>query len=291
MTYLLALICFTGAAMLASYSWLASRKAAVAMGDILTRRVDFSKLPSAWFRLWYPLLRPLAPLFQSFALRDYRAKMDLELVRAGIAEVITVNHLLAMKVVMAVLVPVLLRVIFDIVSNPAVFVVVMALSYFIPDHLVGDLRKQREKKILRALPGAVDTLSLSVEAGLEFLIALQRLIERSLSGPLRDELATVLSDIRLGTARSHALKGFARRVEVPEVSSFVSVLVQADALGASIGPVLQQQAERMRVERFQRAEKEGAKASQKILFPLVLCIFPAVLIVVLGPVVLKFVYQ
>jgi tight adherence protein C len=66
--------------------------------------------------------------------------------------------------------------------------------------------------------------------------------------------------------------------------------VQADALGASIGPVLQQQAERMRVERFQRAEKEGAKASQKILFPLVLCIFPAVLIVILGPVALNFIY-
>jgi tight adherence protein C len=77
---------------------------------------------------------------------------------------------------------------------------------------------------------------------------------------------------------------------MPEVSSFVSVLVQADALGASIGPVLQAQAERMRTERFQRAEREGAKASQKILFPLVLFIFPSVLIVIIGPVVLNFIY-
>ena len=100
----------------------------------------------------------------------------------------------------------------------------------------------------------------------------------------------MLNDIRLGTSRGDALKAFATRVEIPDVSSFVSVLVQADALGASIGPVLQSQAERMRTERFQRAEREGAKASQKILFPLVLFIFPAVLLVIVSPVVLTFIY-
>ena len=85
-----------------------------------------------------------------------------------------------------------------------------------------------------------------------------------------------MGHVRLGTPRAEALKAFATRVEIPEVSSFVSVLVQADMLGASIGPVLQSQAVRMRVERFQRAEKEGARATQKILIPLVLFIFPAV---------------
>ena len=75
---------------------------------------------------------------------------------------------------------------------------------------------------------------------------------------------------------------------MPDVGSFVSVLVQADQLGASIGECCEQQAERMRSQRFQRAEQEGARASQKMLFPLVLFIFPAVLIVILGPVVLQF---
>lgn len=104
-------------------------------------------------------------------------------------------------------------------------------------------------------------------------------------------MATIINDIRLGTSRADALKGFAARVPIPEVSSFVSMLVQADMLGASIGPVLQQQAERMRVERFQRAEKAGARATQKILVPLVLFIFPAVLIVLIGPVALQFLSQ
>ena len=163
-------------------------------------------------------------------------------------------------------------------------------AFYLPDKIVTSLRKKREKQIVRALPGAVDVLSLSVEAGLEFLLALQRQVERGLPGALRDELATILNDIRLGKSRAEALKSFATRVEMPEISSFVSVLVQADALGASIGPVLKMQAERMRVERFQRAEREGARASQKILFPLVLFIFPSVLIVILGPVILQFIY-
>ena len=138
--------------------------------------------------------------------------------------------------------------------------------FFLPDRFVSDLRKTRERQILRALPGAVDVLSLSVEAGLEFLTAMQRLVERGGTGPLRDELTTVLNDIRIGQSRAEALKAFAQRVEIAEVSSFVSVMVQADMLGASIGPVLRQQAERMRVERFQRAEKAGARATQRSCF-------------------------
>jgi tight adherence protein C len=195
-----------------------------------------------------------------------------------------------MKVITAVATPVVLSFLFDLFKSTPFFLLGILGGFYLPDRLVADLRKSRERQIVRALPGAVDVLSLSVEAGLEFLLAIQRLVERRRFGPLRDELTTVLNDIRLGTSRAEALKAFAARVEMPEVSSFVSVLVQADALGASIGPVLQAQAERMRTERFQRAEREGAKASQKILFPLVLFIFPSVLLVIIGPVVLNFIY-
>ncbi len=284
------LLLWGGAVATGCYAWLSNRKPAIAMSALLVARPDLSRVPSAWFKLWFPAMHATAPLFRGLSLPSYRARMTTELARAGLGEAITVNHVLAMKAMMTVLMPWVLSHVFDALGNPAVYLVVSGLVFYLPDKMVTDLRKTRNRQILRALPGAVDTLSLSVEAGLEFLIALQRLVERSLAGPLRDELATVLSDIRLGTARSQALKALAARLEMPEMSSFVSVLVQADALGASIGPVLQQQAERMRVERFQRAEKEGAKATQKILFPLVLCIFPAVLIVVLGPVVLQFIY-
>jgi tight adherence protein C len=240
--------------------------------------------------LTYPATDRLAVFFQRLKWTNYRTKMAVELKRAGLGQAITVDHLLAMKVLTAIVLPLMATRLFGIFSNPAVFVLAAIGAFYLPDRLVADQRKSREREILRSLPGAVDVLSLSVEAGLEFLTAMQRLVERGGMGALRDEMATILNDIRLGKSRGEALKSFAQRIEIPEVSSFVSVLVQADMLGASIGPVLQQQAERMRVERFQRAEKAGAKATQKILFPLVLFIFPAVLIVIIGPVALQFVY-
>jgi tight adherence protein C len=259
-------------------------------GGLAIRRVEVARMPSVIFRLLFPLLDRLAPLFKRLTWPKYRTKAAVELQRAGLAEFMGVDHLLAAKVLSAVLTPLLVSQIFVIFANPLMFVLAGFGGFLLPDRLAADLRKARERKIVRTLPGAVDALSLSVEAGLEFLIAIQRLVERGRTGPLRDELATILNDIRLGKSRSEALKAFSARVEIPEVSSFVSVLVQADTLGASIGPVLQSQAERMRVERFQRAEKAGARASQKILFPLVLFIFPAVLIIIMGPVVLQMVY-
>ena len=108
--------------------------------------------------------------------------------------------------------------------------------------------------------------------------------------PLADELSLMLREIRLGTTRSDGLRNLAERCGVPEVSSFSSVLIQADRLGASIGTVLRAQADLMRAERFQRAEKAGARASSIILVPLVLFILPAALLVTVGPVLLRFIY-
>ena len=284
----IALATFFVAAVLFLYNIAPVGDTVAARGLVVHR--DKSHLP-IYLKLPYPLMDVLAPVMRFIKWQSYRDRTTLLLQRAGIAEVVTVDHLLAMKVLSAIFVPLLTSQVFVLFQNPALFAMAAFGGFILPDQLVNDMRKKREKKLVRALPGSVDVLSLSVEAGLEFLMAIRRLVERGSPGPLRDELATILNDIRLGQSRSDAMKSFAKRVEIPEVSSFVSVLVQADALGASIGPVLAQQAERMRTERFQRAEKEGAKASQKILFPLVLCIFPAVLLVILGPVALTFIYQ
>ena len=265
------------------------RRAGGARGP-LAERAPLSQSHPLWLRVLFPLLQVLAPLFRVVGWPRYREKATVAIQRAALADVLTVNQLLALKVVAAVAVPIVLALVFEMFRNYGMFALAVAGGFFLPDWLVADVRKKREHQIIRALPGAVDSLSLLVEAGLEFLMAIQRWVERRRAGPLRDELATVLNDIRLGNSRSEALKAFAARLEIPDVTSFVSVLVQADTLGASIGPVLQSQAERMRVERFQRAEVAGARASQKILFPLVLFIFPAVLIVIVGPVALSFIY-
>jgi tight adherence protein C len=164
------------------------------------------------------------------------------------------------------------------------------LFSFVPDLLLRDMVSKRQQDIIRALPFSVDLLTLVVEAGLDFSQGLQRVVERGRSGPLADELSLMLREIRLGTTRADALRGLAKRCAVPEVASFSSVLIQADRLGASIGQVLRSQADVMRTERFVRAEKAGARASTLILLPLVIFILPAALLVIVGPVLLRFIY-
>lgn len=242
-------------------------------------------------KVFYPVVSAFAVLARGISWPAYRARATVEISRSGWGGGFTVNHLLALKALFALFLPLFLALLFALFRNPAFFVIAAVVGFFLPDRMLTSSRQARERAIVRALPGAVDVLSLSVEAGLEFLIALERLVKRGLAGPLRDELTAVLNDIRLGTTRSDALRGMASRLEIPQMSSFVSTLVQADMLGASIGEVLKSQAQFLRTERFQRAEKAGGQATQKIIFPMLLFIFPAVLLVIVAPIVLKFIYQ
>lgn len=252
-------------------------------------RFEPAHAPSGLVRMLYPLLDLLAPMAAWVPFPEYRASLADTLRKAGFGESVTVNHVFAFKALSAAVTPLVLRLFFDAVGWPPLFLAAMAGGFMLPDKLVNDIKKARWQQILRTLPGAVDVLSLSVEAGLDFQVAMQRFVERGTPGALRDEFSTILNDMRLGKTRAEAIRDFGRRVELAEVGSFVSVLVQADQLGVPIGEVLRSQAAVMRVQRFQRAEQEGARASQKLLVPLVFFIFPAVLIVILGPVVLHFI--
>lgn len=242
-------------------------------------------------KVFFPLISAFAAVAKSIKWPSYRERAVISIARSGWGDPFTTNHLIGLKILMAIALPIVGAVLFAPVRNPAIFILAGVLAFFVPDLMLNSSRKAREAQIVRSLPGAVDVLSLSVEAGLEFLIALERLVKRGLSGPLRDELTAVLNDIRLGTTRSEALRAMAARLEIPQLSSFVSTLVQADLLGASIGDVLKSQAAFLRTERFQRAEKAGGQATQKIIFPMLLFIFPAVLLVVIAPIALKFIYQ
>jgi tight adherence protein C len=242
-------------------------------------------------KVFFPLISALAGPARAIRWPSYRDRAEVAIARSGWGDSFTVNHLLALKILSALVLPLTAALLFAPVRNPAVFLLAAVGAFFVPDMMLSSSRKARERQIVRSLPGAVDVLSLSVEAGLEFLIALERLVKRGLSGPLRDELTAVLNDIRLGTTRSEALRAMAARLEIPQVGSFVSTLVQADLLGASIGEVLKSQASFLRTERFQRAEKAGGQATQKIIFPMLLFIFPAVLLVVIAPIALKFIYS
>lgn len=142
--------------------------------------------------------------------------------------------------------------------------------------------QERRDTILRDLPDTLDLLAISVEAGVGFEGALAIVCER-FDSPLADEFSRTLKEMELGLPRREALQNLKRRTEVPELSNFVLALTQADALGMPIGRVLKTQAAEMRLKRRQWAREKAAKLPVKIMFPLVLFIFPPVFIVVLGP--------
>jgi tight adherence protein C len=140
----------------------------------------------------------------------------------------------------------------------------------------------RQTDVLRALPTALDLITVCMEAGLSFDSGLAKVVEKT-RGTLPDEFARVLHEMQIGKARREALRDMAKRLEVRDVSSFVAAIVQADQMGMSLGPVMRSQAEDVRLRRRQRAEETAMKAPVKMLFPLVLCILPATILVVLGP--------
>lgn len=247
-------------------------------------------LESPVLRIMQPLLRAIAPWVSHYKLTGYREAKAKQIAGAGMKDALTTDEFLAWKVAFAILGPLVTALIFQFARHPAMIVFFAGLFSFLPDFLLRDMVQKRQRAIVRALPFSVDLLTLVVEAGLDFSQGLQRVVERGPEGPLAEEFSLMLREVRLGTTRSEALRNLAERCGVPEVSSFASVLVQADRLGASIGPVLRSQSDLMRTERFQRAEKAGARASSVVLVPLVLFILPAALLVIVGPVMLRFIY-
>ena len=153
-----------------------------------------------------------------------------------------------------------------------------------PGFWLGATIKKRQKSIQKAMPFMIDLLTLSVEAGIDFMNALQRSLENRKTDPLTEELVRVNHEIQLGTSRRNALKNLARRVDMPDMRSFAYALIQADELGVSIGTILRIQSDQIRQKRFARAEKMANEAPVKMLGPLMLFIFPAVFIVLLGPI-------
>jgi tight adherence protein C len=164
---------------------------------------------------------------------------------------------------------------------------IMLLGFLFPYMWLNSLIKTRRKNIVLEFPHFVANLTLTVEAGLDFIAAMTRIVRKMAITPLKEELERMLSEIQLGSTRAQALRNFSGRIGATEISTFTLVLIQADRLGTSIGKALRVQAERLRRERFEAAERKGALASQKLLFPLIFFIMPAVFVIIFGPLIVK----
>lgn len=167
-----------------------------------------------------------------------------------------------------------------------ILILALCLGYFIPEKWLSGRIARRKNEILRALPNAIDLLNVSIEAGLGFDGAVARIVDKSM-GPLSDEFLRVLREMRLGKTRVEALRDMAARTDVPELSGFVAAVYQAEELGASLTTVLRVQGQMIRSKRRMRARETAAKLPVKMLFPLILFIFPSIFIVVIGPGVIQ----
>ena len=156
------------------------------------------------------------------------------------------------------------------------------IASFLPDFWLDSKARARQAEIARDLPEALDLLALTVEAGLGLEQGLQLLVE-NLTGPLREEINRLLRETGLGVSRREALKGLRERTDVPDLSTLVVALIQAGEMGTTIAQVLKVQAEQVRLRRRQRAKEKAAQTPVKILFPVIIGIFPAIFVVTVGP--------
>jgi len=233
-------------------------------------------------------MQPFLGRLRGLALRlspsGYAAKLQLSLDKAGNPRGWTPDRIFAYKGLALIGVGALGAM---LGARSAATLVVYALvaaggGFWLPDVLVYNLGLKRQEKIQRTLPDALDMLTVSVEAGLGFDAALAQ-VARNTQGPIAGEFFRVLQEMQIGKSRTAALRGLGERTTVADLRTFAAAIVQADSLGIPIANVLRAQAAEMRLKRHQRAEEQAQKVTVKMMFPLVLCILPALFVVVIGP--------
>jgi tight adherence protein C len=221
----------------------------------------------------------------------YRKRIARLLYTSGLDNELNTDEFIGLQLVWGFLFPVILAVLnFSLqLELPWIFVLALGFGgFYFPEMHCKNAKMQRNKQILIDLPFHIDLLALSIEAGMDFIGAIERVSDKSEASPLGQEFKSVLRDIKLGSTRADSLRKMSDRLDMSEINSFVTMIVDADATGGEIGKVLKDQSIQMRVERFARAEKAGARASQLVFIPMMLFILPAIFIMVFGPVVLQF---
>lgn len=239
------------------------------------------------------------PLIHQFTIKyarrikneQLRKNVEYKILTAGLEEELNVDEFIALKLLWGVLFPALILILnfaLQLEYPVPVLIMICPLGYLLPDFHANACKRNRYQSVVIDLPFFIELLALSTQAGADFFGAIQKITEKADGSILSDEFEKVLRDLRLGSTREKALKDMSHRLDMPEVTSFVNVLTDADATGASIVNVLKEHSDQMRLERFVRAEKAGARASQAILVPMILFIVPAIFVILLGPAALQF---
>ena len=259
-----------------------------------TQRIDDHKdeIPGFRERVVTPLGKYLGNLITRLAPAAWSVALERKLVTAGKGRVWTAQgYAVFWAIVVLVVIVIAIKYVYgrpDLAPVQLVMLVIVftAMGAAMPWIMLRIMAQKRQKLITKQLPEVLDLLCVSVQAGLSFDAALRRIVER-MKGPLIEECTRMLEDVRMGLPRRQALRMMGERCEVQEVALFVTAIIQAERLGTSLGKTLNNQAINMRERRRQAVKAEAMKAPVKMIFPLVLFIFPSVFVIVLLPALLN----
>ncbi|MBC7537191.1 MAG: type II secretion system F family protein [Bacteriovorax sp.] len=222
--------------------------------------------------------------------KGLKEKYRRTLAAAGLTSILTPEDFFAFKLFLILGFPIIFIIMKTFLEADwsLMLIPVLALvGFFYPDLWISGKIQQRQKDVIMSMPFCVDMLALSVEAGLDFVAAMAKVIEKAKVNALTEEFDTVIREIKIGSSRADALRNFAWRVDLIQISSFCATLIAADSVGASIGPILKSLAVEIRQKKSAEVEKAGATAATKILFPMMFLIIPSVLLIVFAPIVLE----
>jgi len=264
-------------------------------GDIAERLAQFAERPLTLEeielqkpfkeRVLDPIMNSIGNFISRRMPRQAMERMRTRLETAGNPGNLQPGTFMILQIASLTIVTVLAWIIMQGQDNALLYTILLGVvGYVLPTVWLNGRIRSRQKAILKALPDAIDLLTISVEAGLGFDLAMQRVVEKW-DNELSHEFARVLADVRLGKNRRDGLRELVGRTGVPDLSAFVAAVIQADQLGVSIAKILRVQSDQLRIRRRQRAEELAHQAPIKMLFPLVFLIFPSMFVVILGPAV------
>lgn len=222
--------------------------------------------------------------------KTFKEKYRRKLAAAGLTNVLTPEDFFAFKLFLILGFPILFMVIRTFLEETwslQLIPVLGFIGFFYPDFWMKGKIENRQKEIISSMPFCVDMLALSVEAGLDFVAAMAKVIEKAKPNPLTEEFEILIKEIKIGASRAEALRNLAWRIDLIQISSFSATLIAADSVGASIGPILKALAVEIRQKKSSEVEKAGATAATKILFPMLFLIVPSVLMIVFAPIVME----
>ena len=245
-------------------------------------------------RMLNPFLRKMGSKVASLTPGGYRSYIEKKITYAGKQNSFSFSRFVTIQLLLAVfffvLFSFLLSLLPDVTPGSVLVIALFVgfIGFYMPTLAFSSLAKKRQTIIQKSLPDFLDLLLVSVDAGLGFDMALNR-VSNKMEGPLSQEMLKALEEVRMGKSREEALRGIVYRTGVPDLGSFISAVIQAEQLGANIASTLRVQANTMRQKRRQRAEKAAMQAPVKMLFPIAFFIFPVLFVVILAPALIQIV--